>query len=626
MKVDNQKLSKVDQSPAYETLRNLKVMNLDMATIMGKRYQSDQNDNIYDPREAVCDWVVHNIDVLKSIIPDGFPRVLVEDYEYDAWYLKMAQFLGGFVSVLALVALLLVWKYRKTKTMVFAQPIFLELILIGYYLNCIAATLFAYKPSQPICIGINWLYLIGYTMELLPVLVKQTAMNQLLSSPSEHTRLSRKTMLLKVAGVLAMIVAYLIVWTWVDPSTVEQIRRFNNIDSTVEVDLSCAPKSRLWLTIASTYLAAILVATAVLAFQSRHVMKHVKHVNEFNSLATMVYSRFLFGGLRGFCYLTLYVESKMHYNFLVSLQSCISTFDALFAMAIYVFPKIREAMKNPKDYKAQLITSQINTTGSEIGVGMDDLNILVCTGNMGNTEPTTESMEKWIPTRGQCFRVKLLEGNRAPGSTGTFDLIAIGMQEATWKKKSKKGSQQEGGSLGFKTSLTTEKELFNALEEENTVQIRCMIGNILGDEYIEIAEEERGEMRLSIWASRAVIDWVSDIKSSGANTGIGNVLANKGGIVVSMNYQSTRISFVSAHLAAHEGKSNFNTRCENICSILKEGNTYDLHENLDVSISSHHTFILGDLNFRTSIGDKSSSSFSSHFSEKTMEKTKISSL
>ena len=67
------------------------------------------------------------------------------------------------------------------------------------------------------------------------------------------------------------------------------------------------------------------------------------------------------------------------------------------------------------------------------------------------------------------------------------------------------------------------------------------------------------------------------------------------------NFPKTRLSFVTAHLAAHEGDSYYKMRCENIRSILREAKTFDLQSpaKLDVTLSSHHSFFLGDLNFRT---------------------------
>jgi hypothetical protein len=100
----------------------------------------------------------------------------------------------------------------------------------------------------------------------------------------------------------------------------------------------------------------------------------------------------------------------------------------------------------------------------------------------------------------------------------------------------------------------------------------------VGEDYINVMEEERGQMRFAICACESVggdIDHIKDIKVSGANTGIGSVIANKGGIVATPSYKSTKISFLSAHLAAHEGDAVYKNRCQSVRTILKEANTSD---------------------------------------------------
>jgi len=94
---------------------------------------------------------------------------------------------------------------------------------------------------------------------------------------------------------------------------------------------------------------------------------------------------------------------------------------------------------------------------------------------------------------------------------------------------------------------------------------------------------------------------VKNLKVSGENTGIGNVLSNKGGIIVSLSYLETKMTFLSAHLAAHEGESYYKRRCEDVYDILKGSRTFDLSRKnqIDLSLSSHHIFVCGDLNFRT---------------------------
>lgn len=83
------------------------------------------------------------------------------------------------------------------------------------------------------------------------------------------------------------------------------------------------------------------------------------------------------------------------------------------------------------------------------------------------------------------------------------------------------------------------------------------------------------------------------------NTGTAG-LANKGGIVAECDINSgTRISFLTAHLEAHEGLTKYKTRCSTIADIFKGTPSKLVDFHCDVSMTSHFMFAMGDLNFRT---------------------------
>jgi len=75
-------------------------------------------------------------------------------------------------------------------------------------------------------------------------------------------------------------------------------------------------------------------------------------------------------------------------------------------------------------------------------------------------------------------------------------------------------------------------------------------------------------------------------------------LPNKGGIKVTLTICRTRLSFVTAHLAAHEGPTHYASRCSNIANIFDQTKADKQDEWHDCTINSHQTFVFGDLNFR----------------------------
>lgn len=85
-------------------------------------------------------------------------------------------------------------------------------------------------------------------------------------------------------------------------------------------------------------------------------------------------------------------------------------------------------------------------------------------------------------------------------------------------------------------------------------------------------------------------------------TGLGGVVANKGGMVVSFKVGDTSLAFVNCHLAAHQGEAatrnaNVKTIMEGTCS---DAFAYlrDAQAGLDVDQAHDHVFWMGDMNYR----------------------------
>lgn len=85
---------------------------------------------------------------------------------------------------------------------------------------------------------------------------------------------------------------------------------------------------------------------------------------------------------------------------------------------------------------------------------------------------------------------------------------------------------------------------------------------------------------------------------------IAGVYHNKGGIVCTFDIRQTRLAFVTAHLAAHEGDAYYKARNDNIREILRGTKSLGGPKHLssyDVATSAHHMFLMGDLNYRIRI-------------------------
>jgi 7 transmembrane sweet-taste receptor of 3 GCPR/C2 domain len=595
----NEDLPHAYRSPAHEFIKNLRVSELETSRLFTKwlSYDIDRYGN--DARESVCSWIVDNLQALQWSVPDGYPRTLSERSQYHEWWMILAQLCAVYQGFAAIIGMVLCYFYRESKVMVFAQVEFILLILFGFLCISVGAALRAVEPTQNTCISLTWFLLFGYTVELVPVLVKTAAINKLVQSAKRQKRvnINRFGLLRKVALCCFTVMAFLTVWTIFDTIGRSEVRRISKGDNyVVESDVRCTSQYPAFQIAAYTWEAFLLMAGTVLAVQSRDV---VKEFNESKSLGIMVYSHLMFLVLRGFC-IIFYYSDTFSYAFVAALLSYNYTFDAMIAMTIYVLPKFLQARDDPQSYKKSRAANLSAPRTSSIPDD-DGIKVLCCTANIGNAEPTHESMEAWIPFNGKRSEVTPLSDNDSAMQSGQFHLIAIGMQESTWTESAASSSRKKASE-----GAVSHEDILNAMEDANTAALREMMQDILGGDYLEVAEDQRGQMRLYIFAHADVYDDINTVRISGANTGIGGVMANKGGIVVTLNYRTTRISFLSAHLAAHEGESYYKARCENLETIIKESRTYDLSSKLAAPVSSHHMFVMGDLNFRTRFKDEMS--------------------
>lgn len=257
----------------------------------------------------------------------------------------------------------------------------------------------------------------------------------------------------------------------------------------------------------------------------------------------------------------------------------------------------------------------------------DLLTILACTGNLGNAEPSPQDLAAWIPSHGKCNGVTPLvpPNNAGPTTTttiehdDTFDLIVVGMQESTWSGTSNRqvtfDSERDadggGGDDDDDDDVRTPENAAAAhangvspasqRDLSSLSKLARMLEVTVGKEYQCIVDNGRGQMRLVVLCRSDIVADITNVTTTGHNTGIAGLVSNKGGIVLSLVYQETTcISFVAAHLAAHEGIKHYQDRCASLQRIFEHAKTHSIY---DVTLSSHHVFVLGDLNFRPRFPD-----------------------
>jgi len=130
-----------------------------------------------------------------------------------------------------------------------------------------------------------------------------------------------------------------------------------------------------------------------------------------------------------------------------------------------------------------------------------------------------------------------------------------------------------------------------------------MVSERLGNDYAVVKHVVLWEMRLTIYARKRYVasgsGCISHVQASRSATGIGGVLGNKGGLVISLCFGHTSLCFISCHLAAHSHK--WRDRDENCVEVLRETMRDVGSPTLDAVSEFDHVFWMGDLNYRVDL-------------------------
>lgn len=189
---------------------------------------------------------------------------------------------------------------------------------------------------------------------------------------------------------------------------------------------------------------------------------------------------------------------------------------------------------------------------------------------------------------------------------------------ATSKDYVKNRAKQNSQDISLINIASRATNALNEFTADGTNILHAMLQQHLPS-YQHIVSFQRGEMRLEIFAlkddegngqtegqdysekSQGAThnpSWVQVLSVKAQNTGRGG-LANKGGILAQLLVgNTTRLSFMTAHLEAHEGKDKYKMRVTTLADILSGTQT---DTRFDASLTSHSLFALGDLNFRTEL-------------------------
>lgn len=359
------------RSPAYDLVKGFSITELQLGQILKSWTGRGIDKYGFDPRMAVCEWVAENLEYLDDFIPRTYPRAERIENTYETVIFYPAIVLGSLATLMIAVSLFLTYYWRNTVVLKFAQVEFLFILLFGLGLVALASILLATEPSNGTCMCLAWFISLGYTLELVPLIVKVGAINRLLNAAKRMRRVKlTKTQLFgTVAFLSTFVVVFLVLWTVLDPqqrsteySLTEHETDFG--ETIVAVNYYCNSNSMVWEYIAAGWQLVLLICATVLAFQTRNIREGF---NESQVLAFMIYSHFFFVVLR---VITFVLENSISKSHLAQLRSMIYSIDTIVTICIYFIPKFLT-----KDADFQLNNAGVGSRRTSFGNDLSETSV-----------------------------------------------------------------------------------------------------------------------------------------------------------------------------------------------------------------------------------------------------------
>jgi len=322
----------------------------------------------YDPRDAVCRWIGENFEELeRRLIPPTFPRKIEE--RKSSVFQIVALVFGAIAVVTTILCTIRTYLYRKNLVFVYAQVQFVFLLLFGLLLVSLSAITTALPPTNGSCIASVWLINIGYTFEIVPLIVKIAAINKFRQAAKKMKRiqLSKQYLYGSVALLSGIVIMCMIIWTVFDRPKKEgdftllvETVIMDRSTSTVSYAHSCRSHSRVWVIISIGVQVVMLLCGSLLSFMTR---KTKNDINETSTVAVLIYSNFVFVLLRA---ILVSLKDNIDVTVWNVSLSLILSVDVLAAIGIYFFPKFlrvddnnRASFRMPQTSRGESIRHQL---------------------------------------------------------------------------------------------------------------------------------------------------------------------------------------------------------------------------------------------------------------------------
>ena len=327
------------RNPAYDMLRLFQISELQLGQLFDL-YESEAT-----PRDAVCTWLATNFEFVHASIPSTYPRITREESSTNLTHGALVMGISSVIFVLVTAAL--VYHKRAKASVRFAQLDFLYILLGGSFLVSIGSTLTSLSASNATCVAGIWFVHLGFTLDLVPLIIKAAALNSMMISAKRMRRvtLSRHKLHGVVVLIGLVIAMYLALWIALDPPREVAEYSLSSETTGIEDDLMhsrivhkvyyCSGgESDAWAFSGLGWNTLLLLCASVLAFQTRNIKNDF---NESRTLAFLIYSHSVFVVLR-IC--TYFLSEHFEGSTLRQMRGILFAVDQIAVCIIYFLPKV----------------------------------------------------------------------------------------------------------------------------------------------------------------------------------------------------------------------------------------------------------------------------------------------
>ena len=359
------------RSPAYDIIKAFQLSALELGEIFDTWLKHESiAGSAFTLRHATCSWMVDHWDKVQSWIPRDYPRVTQKAKDTLDDPLGLTSVVLAWIAALAVImTIVCIYLQRKRPVIRHAQIGFLWIILAGLFLVAAGNLISVAPPSNLTCATSTWLINLGYTLEVVPLIVKVAAIQRMVHAAKKARRIvvDMNHLYAAVAAISSLVVIFLLLWSILDLPGKDAIYTLSsdktrNGETIVWVGEFCHSESNVWRYCAAVWHSLLLMAASVLAFTTRKIKTDF---NENQSLSLMIYSHAIFVLLR---ILTYSLESgESGETDAVFYRSLIFSCDTLSTVGIYFVSKF--LAKDDHSDIVDLRSSQLSqrTPSSRIG-------------------------------------------------------------------------------------------------------------------------------------------------------------------------------------------------------------------------------------------------------------------